>query len=103
MHDQPRGPEELRTRHDLARALTVLRLHAGLSIRELASRLDVPTATVGDYFSGRHLPGPSRIPLLRRLLTECGVKDEAALRDWIEAVASLKRRAAPDLEKAAGP
>ncbi len=90
----PHGPEAIRSRRDLACALTVLRLNAGLSVRELATRLDVPVATIGDYFSGRHLPGPSRFPLLRRVLAECGVVDEVAAQRWLLAVADLKRRPA---------
>ena len=89
-----RGPESIGSRGELACALTMLRLSAGLSVRELAVRLDVPVATIGDYFSGRHLPGPSRFPLLRRVLAECGVVDEVAAQRWLLAVANLKRRPA---------
>ena len=87
---RPGRPEAIGTKPDLARELTYLRPTAGLSVRELAHRLDVPPATVGDYCSGRHLPSPSRLPLFRPLLAECGLVDDAAVMPWIVALVRLK-------------
>lgn len=78
------------TRQELARELTYLRIRAGLSVRDIAGRLDMPTATVGDYFSGRHLPGPARVGSFRRLLAECGVADDEVAHQWLRAVARVK-------------
>ena len=49
------GPERVRTRSELAEALTALRTSAGLTVRALAEHLGIPTATVGDYISGRQV------------------------------------------------
>lgn len=83
------APAEIHAREQLARALTELRMAAGLSVRELARRLETPTATVGDYCSGRHLPGPAQLELFRSLLRVCGVQ-ERDLDDWLDAVQRLR-------------
>lgn len=84
------GPDGIHTREDLARALTALRNQSGLTVRELARRLDTPVATVGDYVSGRHLPGLTQLPLFKALLRECGV-DEGSLGGWVDALTRLRQ------------
>lgn len=79
----------VQTRADLARQLSLLRARSGLTVRELASRLDVPTATLGGYFSGRHLPGPGYLDLFCSLLEACGVPSEE-LGPWVEALARAR-------------
>ncbi|GAA2649838.1 nSTAND1 domain-containing NTPase [Paractinoplanes durhamensis] len=66
--------------------LTKLRLRAGLTIRELASRSGLPTATVGDYVKGRHLPGPAQAGQFRKLLEACAVDDPEELGRWQDAL-----------------
>ncbi|MGH2873695.1 MAG: helix-turn-helix domain-containing protein, partial [Solirubrobacteraceae bacterium] len=83
------APERIETRADLARALTALRAGSGLTVRELARRLDTPPATVGDYVSGRHLPSPAALDLFRGLLRECGVAEEE-FEGWVDAVTRLR-------------
>ncbi|MGH9071946.1 MAG: helix-turn-helix domain-containing protein, partial [Acidimicrobiales bacterium] len=56
-------PEVVQSREDLGRELSALRVQAGLSVRELARRVGSPAATLGDYFAGRHLPGPAQAKL----------------------------------------
>jgi WD40 repeat protein len=85
----PSGGPEIETREQFAAELTALRTRAGLSIRALAQALDTPTATVGDYCSGRHLPGPGQQELFSAMLRACGV-GEPALAVWLEAVARLR-------------
>lgn len=83
--DTDAAPGRIETRSDLARELTTLRVRAGLTIRELARRLDTPTATVGDYCSGRHLPGPAQQALFSAMLRECGVA-APELGGWLDAL-----------------
>jgi WD40 repeat protein/transcriptional regulator with XRE-family HTH domain len=78
------------SRQEFAEALTALRLRSGLTVRELARRLDTPTATIGDYFSGRHLPGPAQLPLFQALLHECGVA-EGDVEDWVAALTRVRQ------------
>ena len=78
----PGRPRAVQTRTDLARELTELRQQSGFTVRELARRAGAPTATVGDYLSGRHLPGQSQMPLFRRLLELCGVSSPEDLAEW---------------------
>lgn len=85
-----RGPRDIETRQDLAHELSELRLRAGLTVRELARRLDVPTATIGDYFSGRHIPSTAQLELFRSLLVACGIADPAELSKWLEALTRLR-------------
>ena len=86
-----RATEAIATREELAAALTALREHAGLTVRQLASRLDVPVATLGDYFSGRHLPGSAQRARFARLLAACGVADPDEVEAWLAALARVRR------------
>jgi WD40 repeat protein/transcriptional regulator with XRE-family HTH domain/energy-coupling factor transporter ATP-binding protein EcfA2 len=82
------GPqaEHVQTRTDLGRELTALRTVSGLTVRELAKRVGVPLATLGDYFSGRHLPGPAQVDIFRRVLGECGVTAPSDVGRWLDAL-----------------
>lgn len=84
-------PENIASRQELAAGLTVLRLRAGLTIRELAGRLQLPSATVGDYMSGRRLPGPAHLEDFRRLLAACGVEDDGATTAWLRALGRVRQ------------
>jgi WD40 repeat protein/transcriptional regulator with XRE-family HTH domain len=81
--------EAVQSRVELGRALTVLRLRCGLTVRQLAVRMDVPAATLGGYFSGRHLPGPGSLGLFRSLLDACGVPDDD-VGPWLDALARAR-------------
>lgn len=94
-------PENVQTRGDLGRALTMLRSEAGLTVRELARRVDAPAATLGDYFAGRHLPGTRQLPLYHALLDACGVRDAAAVERWVAALTRV--RLSSDGRAAKGP
>jgi WD40 repeat protein/transcriptional regulator with XRE-family HTH domain len=91
--EQDSGPlvtaEVVQSRVELGRALSVLRLRSGLTVRQLAARLDVPAATLGGYFSGRHLPGPGSLDLFRSLLECCGVQDDD-VSPWLDALARAR-------------
>ncbi|GAA0562296.1 hypothetical protein GCM10010172_51870 [Paractinoplanes ferrugineus] len=80
------APERIESRDELGAVLTELRLRAGLTIRELASRAGLPTATVGDYVKGRHLPGPAQSAQFRKLLEACEISDPDELSRWQEAL-----------------
>lgn len=95
-------PSEIATREQFAVALTALRTRAGLSIRALAQALDTPTATVGDYCSGRHLPGPGQQELFSAMLRACGVP-EPDLAAWLEAVARLRMGSDGRMRRVADP
>jgi WD40 repeat protein/transcriptional regulator with XRE-family HTH domain len=83
------APDGIESRAELARALTALRARAGLTIRALAASLDIPPATVGGYFSGRHLPGPGQIGLYCQLLRACGVAEDD-LAGWVDALTQVR-------------
>lgn len=82
--------EDLGTREDLARALTGLREARGLTVREVAAAAEVPIATVGGYFSGRHLPPLAAMDQLLRVLDVLGVPADAQ-QAWVDAVTRLRR------------
>jgi len=86
-------PWAIESRKQFGEALTHLRQGAGLSIRELAARSGLRSATVGGYTSGRHLPQTSQTDSFRALLKACGV-DEQDQQPWIDALA--RARAARD-------
>jgi WD40 repeat protein/transcriptional regulator with XRE-family HTH domain len=100
-HDGVPDPGRISTREEFAAALTSLRERAGLTVRDVARRLGAPTATVGDYFSGRHLP-PLRPPeQLARILSACGVDDAAEIQEWLDALGRVRR--APGRRPAGAP
>ena len=72
-------PARIATPQDVGRELTLARMRAGLTVREVAKRAGIPVSTAGDYFSGRHLPPPTQLDLLPRLLRACGISAEAEL------------------------
>src|SRR6201992_4213338 len=81
------GPEDLadcRTRADFGLLLARLRGGAGLSIRDVSAATGIPSATLGDYFNGRHAP-PPRDRTLERILDACGVTDPALVAVWTAA------------------
>ena len=96
------SPLAVRTRADLGRELTALRLSACFTVRELARRVDAPAATLGDYFSGAHLPKPSQLDLYRAVLRECGVAD-GELSEWERALERARRASDGRATKTAAP
>lgn len=84
-------PQRVQTKEDLAEELTALRSSRGLTVRALARALDSPVATVGDYFSGRHLPGPRQLPLFRSILAACGISAQTEIESWEEALERARR------------
>ncbi|WP_261559534.1 tetratricopeptide repeat protein [Frankia tisae] len=76
---------------EFGRALTVARERAGLSVRDVARRVDVPASTVGGYFGGAHLPGLKPADLVENMLRACGVVDPAELRRWVETWRRIRR------------
>jgi len=79
----------IKTRDELGAALTTLRQRAGLTVRSLASRTNIPTATADGYLRGKHLPSPTQIGQFRAILIACGV-DETALGRWEGALARVR-------------
>lgn len=90
MADQHLDPESVRTKEELARALSALRAVSGLTVRDIARQVDAPVATVGDYFSGRHLPGIRQLHLFQLVLGACGVTDPVLQERWVEALTRLR-------------
>ena len=98
--DTPRSgvaidPEQIQTGADFARALTELRLRAGRSIRDVARATEIPSATLGGYFSGRHLPPATQPQLVEEVLTELGVVDPDQRDAWREALLRARRAQHP--------
>ncbi|MFJ3667179.1 helix-turn-helix domain-containing protein [Streptomyces sp. NPDC090106] len=89
----PRGgadPGSVSSVTEFAHALTTLRQRAGLTVRDVARAVRLAPSTVGDYFSGRHLP-PVRAPeLLTGILRTCGVEDRGTLEVWHEALVRVR-------------
>ncbi|WP_220386529.1 helix-turn-helix transcriptional regulator [Frankia sp. ArI3] len=76
---------------DFGRVLTVVRERAGLSVRDVARKVNVPASTVGGYFGGSHLPGLKPANLVENMLRACGVTDPAELRRWVETWSRIRR------------
>uniref|UniRef100_UPI003564DB28 helix-turn-helix domain-containing protein n=1 Tax=Actinotalea sp. TaxID=1872145 RepID=UPI003564DB28 len=94
MTDTADDLDAIATREELAVALTSLRERAGLSIRDLARAVGIPAATIGGYFSGRHVPGVAAVPHVREVLAACGVPP-AEVEDWLDVIARVRRAPGP--------
>ncbi|MFF5249185.1 hypothetical protein ACFY3V_33320 [Streptosporangium sp. NPDC000095] len=87
------NPERIRVRDDFARELTLLRLRAGLTVRQVAAGSDTfrNHSTIGDWFAGRGLPSTSSRELLIRVLAVCGVDDPGLVARWLSAWQRVRR------------
>jgi WD40 repeat protein/transcriptional regulator with XRE-family HTH domain len=81
--------EQIDSQAEFGRELTALRERAGLRIREVGRLTGIPVSTVGDYFSGRHLPADRQ--LLIRILEVCGETDPARVAWWEAALQRVRR------------
>ena len=81
--------EQIESQADFGRELTALRERAGLRIRDVGRLSGIPVSTVGDYFSGRHLPADRE--QLIRILEVCGETDPARVEQWEAALARVRR------------
>lgn len=88
---------------EFAEALTEARQAAGLSIRELSRRTDIPSATLGGYFSGRHLPTVNQAQVLLDVLTVMGIDDPDVHADWVEALMRVRRESTVRRDHEAAP
>ncbi|HEY7147596.1 MAG TPA: helix-turn-helix domain-containing protein [Streptosporangiaceae bacterium] len=91
LSDDKPDPGRVATQQDFGRELTLTRLRAGRTIREVARLSGLPTSTVGDYFSGRHLPPPSQPGLLPAVLRACGETDPDRIGAWASALSRARR------------
>ncbi len=101
--DRQLDPRQVTTPAGFAEALTGVRLRAGRSIRSLARATGIPSATLGGYFSGRHLPPATQPQLLDQVLTEIGVSDDAERQEWREALLRARRAGSARAEEGPGP
>ena len=84
-------PGRVHSRQDFADELTLLRERAGLTVRDVAKVAQVPVATAGGYFSGRHTPAVKPPDVLRRILSACGVQDADTIGEWLDALRRVRR------------
>jgi hypothetical protein len=80
----------IRSVDDFARGLSALRERAGQTVRQVARTTGVPTATLGGYFSGRHLPPTHRPQVLASILRACGVLDADEVHAWLDALSRVR-------------
>jgi len=85
-------PDRIVTQQDFGRGLTLLRNRAGLTVRQVARASGLPASTVGDYFSGRHLPATGQAGSLHRILAARGETDPARLTSWTDALSRARRQ-----------
>ncbi|MGU3436235.1 helix-turn-helix domain-containing protein [Actinomycetes bacterium M1A6_2h] len=88
------APSSISTRQQFARALAALREERLLTIRQVVERSGGSLATVGGWYSGRHVPTPQNSQAFFALLTACGVDDEAERAQWWAAVLRVRKLAA---------
>jgi WD40 repeat protein len=84
-------PALISTRDEFKKGLSQVRAITQLTIREVASKADVPFSTVGGYFSGRHLPTPAQFAQFARIIGACGVTNPAEVDAWLDAVRRVRR------------
>ncbi|MFC4587111.1 nSTAND1 domain-containing NTPase [Sphaerisporangium corydalis] len=93
MGDDPGSadPSSVLTKKGFGILLTATREAAGLTVRDLARKAQVPSGTVSGWGTGRHLPTLSQKALFLRLLAECGVTEDARVRMWVDCWLRLRR------------
>lgn len=79
------SPESVRSRRELADALSALRVSVGLTVREAADRAGALQGTVAGWFSGQHVPTLANRGMFDDLLAALGVADPAERARWHEA------------------
>jgi WD40 repeat protein/transcriptional regulator with XRE-family HTH domain len=84
-------PDGIATQQDFGQELTEVRKRAGLTVRQVARAAGLPVSTVGDYFSGRHLPPEGRPEQLLGILRACGETDPGRLTRWQSALQRARR------------
>lgn len=87
-------PQNVDSPEAFARDLSEVRQKAGRSIRQVHQASDIPTATLGGYFAGRHLPPANRPEVLEAVLDACKVPrgKHSAWRRRLLALHELRRR-----------
>ncbi len=88
----PADPDRIATQQDFSQALTELRLAAGLTVRQVARATGLPASTIGDYFSGRHLPGVAAQDQVVSILRACGQEDHQVWARWLDAMQRARRQ-----------
>lgn len=93
------SPDRVTTPEDFGRELTLAKDRSGLTIRQIARGTGVPASTVHDYLRGSHLPMPTNVEPLLRILDLVGEGGERRPA-WIGALnrvrrAPIRRAAAP--------
>lgn len=101
-HHPDLDPDEFHSTADLAAALTELRTFLGLTVREVSRTTGIPNATLGGWFSGRHLPPHSQPEAYDALLAALGVPAEGRLA-WRSALLRLRRMPGPRRKDQAAP
>src|SRR6266536_3258256 len=98
------NPRQIATAADFARSLRVLRDRSGLSLREVARRLQKrsgdsadspPFSTLAGWFSGRNLPTPKLVKVVPTLLGVCGESDPIEVKEWLAALERVRRVPGP--------
>ncbi len=98
------NPRQIATAADFARSLRVLRDRSGLSLREVARRLQKrsgdsadspPFSTLAGWFSGRNLPTPKLVKVVPTLLGVCGESDPVEVKEWLAALERVRRVPGP--------
>ena len=84
-------PGRITSQQDFGRELTLARLRAGLTVRQVAKASGIPASTAGDYFAARHLPPVGQPGLLGQILATCGITGEAEVDRWLEALNRIRR------------
>jgi Novel STAND NTPase 1/Helix-turn-helix domain len=84
-------PGRIGTRQEFADELSLLKDHAGLTVRDIAAKTGIPPSTLGGYFAGSHLPPAKMTDLLPSILSVCGVDDAAQRERWLAALARVRR------------
>lgn len=95
-------PRRIQSGQEFADALTGLRHRAGRSIRQVARITAIPSATLGGYFSGRHLPPATQPHLLDEILAALGERDPDLVAQWHAALLRVRRGPARGV-RASGP
>jgi WD40 repeat protein len=82
--------EDVASMRDFGWHLTLARERAGMTVRDVAKAVGLPSSTVGGYFGGSHLPPVKPSNLLADILAACSVTDPSVVAQWMDALSRVR-------------
>jgi WD40 repeat protein len=88
-------PDRIGDRSEFTAYLSMVRERACKTVRTIANEVGQPSATIGGYFGGQHLPPLRQTDLFRNILRCLGINDDEEIERWVIALDRVRRKPGP--------